>query len=289
MAEHDVVHPATLKSLLARHGFTLKKGFGQNFLIDERVLARIVDATGVTAEDGAFEIGPGAGVLTRRLAMRARRVVAIEKDPALRPLLDEVLAGFDNVQIVFADALDVDLSALWCAFDGCRRVVLAANLPYYVTTPLLFHVLESGVPLSAMVLMVQREVADRMMAAPGSKVYGALSVAVQYRADVERVCNVHPGAFLPPPDVESSVVKLSILPSPAVAVRDESLFFRVVRAAFGTRRKTLLNALAGGLGADKATVRGWLASAGVAPDRRGETLSLAEFAAIADAMAASPV
>jgi 16S rRNA (adenine1518-N6/adenine1519-N6)-dimethyltransferase len=282
----DVVRPGELKALLARHGFVLKKGLGQNFLIDERVRERIVEATELTAEDGAFEIGPGAGVLTRRLAERAGRVVAVEKDVALRPLLAEVLAGLPNVTLHFADVLKLDLTGLWREFHGCRRVIMAANLPYYVTTPILFHVLESGVPLAAMVLMVQREVADRLMAPPGGKSYGALTVAVQYHAVVERICTVHPGAFLPPPDVESAVVRLVPRPEPAVRVPDERLLFRVVRAAFGTRRKTLLNALAQGLGADKGTVRGWLEAAGVDPDRRGETLSLPEFAAITEAVAA---
>jgi 16S rRNA (adenine1518-N6/adenine1519-N6)-dimethyltransferase len=282
----DVVKPSVLKEVLRRHGFSFKKQLGQNFLIDERVLTRIVDAAELGPDDGVFEIGPGAGVLTRWLAERAKRVVAVEKDAALRPVLAETLAGCENVVLRFADALQLDLAPLWTEFSGCRRVVMAANLPYYVTTPLLFHVLESRVPLDTMVLMVQREVADRLTASPGGKDYGALTVAVQYHTTVERVCVVHPGAFLPPPNVDSTVVRLRRRRRPAVDVLDEAAFFRIVRAAFSVRRKTLLNALSSGLGMDKDQCRMWLEASGIDPNRRGETLNLHEFAALANTMGA---
>lgn len=278
--------PAVLKGLLRRHGFTWKKRLGQNFLIDARVLARLIDAAELRPDDGVFEVGPGAGVVTRLAATRARRVVAVEKDASLRPVLAEVLAGLPHVEVVFADVLKLRLPDVWGRFHDCAGVKVIANLPYYVTTPILFHLLEAGVRMDSIVVMVQREVAQRLAAAPGSKDYGALSVAVQYRCSVERVLQVRAGAFLPPPEVDSAVVRLRVRGEPPVAVRDEQMFFRVVRAAFATRRKTLANALTGGLEWSKELCAAVLARAGVDGGRRGETLSLQEFAAVADAWAA---
>ncbi|WP_029421954.1 16S rRNA (adenine(1518)-N(6)/adenine(1519)-N(6))-dimethyltransferase RsmA [Alicyclobacillus macrosporangiidus] len=284
----DAAKPSELKALLAEHGFRFKKQLGQNFLIDERVLQRIVDAAEVEASDGAFEIGPGAGVVTQRLAARVHRVVCVEKDERLRGVLSRALAGCDNVEVRFADVLELDLEDLWHRFDDCARVAVVANLPYYVTTPILFHVLESGVRFDTMVIMVQREVADRLSAQPGGKAYGALTLAVQYRAIVEPVCRVSPGAFLPPPNVESMVVRLRRRLRPAVEVRDERLFFRVIRAAFATRRKTLLNALTGQLPLQREGCLAALEEARIDPGRRGETLSLEEFARLAEAVASVP-
>ncbi len=281
----EAVHlarPGELKRFLARHGFVLKKGLGQNFLIDERVLDKIVEASGISERDGVLEIGPGAGVLTQRLAARAGKVVAVEKDAALQPLLAESLRAFARVEVVYADVLDVDLQELWARFAGCPRVHVVANLPYYVTTPILFHILEAAVPVNNILVMVQKEVADRLAAAPGRKEYGALSVMVQYRAEVERIVSVPPSSFLPPPGVESVVVRLSCRP-PRHPVRHLPDLRRVVRAAFATRRKTLANALAGGLGWDRDETRRLLMGAGIDPDRRGETLSLQEFVRVADA------
>lgn len=270
---------------MAKHGFQLKKGFGQNFLTDLHVLDAIVDAAQVTAADGVFEVGPGAGVVTRPLSFQAKRVVAVEKDCTLQPVLMETIGLRDNVEVVYDDVLDVDLPELWKQFDECERVVAVANLPYYVTTPILFRLLESPVRLSNIVVMVQREVADRMMATPGTKTYGALSVAVQARAAVSRVAVVPPGAFLPPPTVASAVVRLQLYDVPPVPILDAKLFRNVVKAAFGTRRKTLRNALATGFGLAREEIAQWLQTADIDGDRRGETLHLQEFASLAEAYA----
>jgi len=281
----SVLTPTRLKGLLVKHGVTLKKHLGQNFLVDANVLIQIVDAAEIEPEDGVFEIGPGAGVVTRLAALQAKKVVAVEKDKTLRPILQEWLDGLLNVDVRYEDVLKVRLAEIWTAFADCQRVSVIANLPYYITTPILFHLLDSGVPIANLVIMVQKEVADRLMARPGGKDYGALTVAVQYRTQVETVLQVGPGAFVPPPAVDSTVVRLRVLESPKVSVRDEDLFFRVVRGAFATRRKTLLNALTAHLGLPKASVKGVLETAGVDPLRRGETLSIEEFASIADLLA----
>lgn len=282
--------PRVLRDLLNRHGISLKKQYGQNFLIDQNVLDAIVDASAVSDADGVLEVGPGAGVVTQRLGQRARRVMAVEKDTSLRPLLEETLADSPNIEVVYADFLRTDLAALWQRFAevGCARVAVVANLPYYITTPILFHLFDSGVPWSRMVVMVQREVAQRMAAPPGGKDYGALSVAVQYRAAVRTVLRVGPNSFFPPPAVESCVLCLERLQEPAVCVTDEAAFFRVVRGAFATRRKTLANALSGALGLAKADVLQLLQTAAVDGGRRGETLSLAEFAQIANQFVQMP-
>jgi 16S rRNA (adenine1518-N6/adenine1519-N6)-dimethyltransferase len=279
----SVLKPSELRGIMVRHGFQLKKGYGQNFLVDLHVLDAIVDAAAISHADGVFEVGPGAGVVTRPLSFRAKRVVTVEKDRTLESVLTDTVGHRDNVEIVFADVLDVDLTTLWQRFNDCDRVVAVANLPYYVTTPILFHLLESKVRLANIVVMVQKEVADRMMAKPGSKAYGALSVAVQSRAKVTRVATVPPGAFLPPPSVASAVVHLSLYDTPPVAISDSEMFRRVVKAAFGTRRKTLRNALATGFRFSKEEIEAWLNQAGIDGLRRGETLNLHEFAALTEA------
>lgn len=272
--------PTVLKQLLAEHGFTFKKQLGQNFLIDGHVLDRIIEAAELSERDGVFEVGPGAGVVTQRLAEIAKSVVAVEKDRALAPVLASVLNQFDNTEVVFADVLELDLEELWRKFDGCDRVSVVANLPYYVTTPILFQLLESQVRLQHIVIMVQKEVADRLVAGPGGKDYGALTVAVQYYAEVDRVVRVPPGAFLPPPNVESTVIRLRLRPNPPVDVGDSKGLFRVVRTAFSMRRKTILNNLTHGFGISKSVCTALLEDAGIEPSRRGETLSLVEFAAV---------
>jgi 16S rRNA (adenine1518-N6/adenine1519-N6)-dimethyltransferase len=282
METKDVVRPSALKELLYRHGFSFKKQFGQNFLIDERVLSRIVEAADLTARDGAFEIGPGAGVVTQRLARNAKQVVTVEKDRTLAPVLEDSLKGMENVKVVFADVLETDLEGLWENFSDCEKVSVVANLPYYITTPILFHILDSNIRVTNIVVMVQKEVADRMMADPGTKDYGALSVAVQYRAEVDKVVQVSPGCFLPPPNVESTVVRLRIRSEPPVKVDNEKVFYEVVRAAFGMRRKTLLNALSAGLSLAKKDCEEMFETLQILPNRRGETLHLEEFAEISN-------
>ena len=281
--ELDLTKPSVLKEILGRHGFSFKKQLGQNFLIDRITLERIGDAAEITDEDGVLEIGPGAGVVTRMLAARAKQVVTIEKDESLRPILGDTLADVRNVHIHYNDVLQVDLARVWSEFfSGCRQVSVVANLPYYVTTPILFHILESNVSVAKIVVMVQKEVADRMMAGPGTKDYGVLTVAVQYRAAVRKVTVVKPSSFMPPPTVDSTVVQLSCYQELPVAVQSERDFFHAVRAAFSMRRKTLLNALAGGLAISKQECQELLSAAGIDPNRRGETLSLSEFAQLAN-------
>ncbi|WP_206831518.1 16S rRNA (adenine(1518)-N(6)/adenine(1519)-N(6))-dimethyltransferase RsmA [Alicyclobacillus fructus] len=272
-----------VKELLRRHGVIAKKGYGQNFLVDGRVLDGIVRAVEPDARTVVLEVGPGLGALTAALAARAKRVVAIEKDASLRPALEEVLGPHGNAEVLYEDCLKVDLRALVePRLEAGDRLVFAANLPYYVTTPILFHVLDSGLPVARAVVMVQKEVADRMVASPGSKDYGVLSVGVQYRGEVRRVFNVPPSAFLPQPGVESAVVVIDCGKRPPVRASDEEALFRVVRAAFGTRRKTLENALAAGLGAPKEMVRQKIVAAGIDPGARAEQLSLADFVRLAD-------
>ncbi|MDQ0190174.1 16S rRNA (adenine(1518)-N(6)/adenine(1519)-N(6))-dimethyltransferase RsmA [Alicyclobacillus cycloheptanicus] len=276
--------PRILRDLMTRHGFTLKKQLGQNFLIDPYVLDAIVAASGVGGQSGVLEIGPGAGVVTRELAARAKRVLAVEKDRALEPVLAETLAPFPNATVQFADFLQTDVRALWRSFEGCDAVSVVANLPYYITTPILFHLLDAGVNWQRIVVMVQKEVADRLSARPGGKEYGALSVAVQYHAAVQTVLRVPNTAFLPPPGVDSAVVRMDRRDPPAVVVQNERLFFQVVRAAFATRRKTLQNALTSGLGRPKEDIQAVLAAAGIDGQRRGETLDVREFGCIADVL-----
>ncbi|QRF22340.1 16S rRNA (adenine(1518)-N(6)/adenine(1519)-N(6))-dimethyltransferase RsmA [Alicyclobacillus sp. TC] len=280
----DITRPSVLRELLGRHGFTLKKQLGQNFLIDSHALDSIVDAADIHADTSVIEIGPGAGVLTTRLAERAARVLAVEKDDSLRPVLEEVLSGTDNVTLLFADALEVSLED-WVGqhWGEVKRLVVAANLPYYITTPLLFHILESNLPVSDMVILVQKEVADRLLAKPGGKDYGVLTVMAQWRAEVQRVVNVSANCFLPPPTVESSVVRLAVRSQPPYPLQREAALRKVVRAAFGMRRKTLDNALAGGLSLSKSAVTHLLACAQIDGKRRGETLDLQEFARLANA------
>lgn len=280
----DVLRLSKLRELLETHGFQFKKQLGQNFLVDAHVLHRIVEAADIAQNDGVFEIGPGAGVVTQALARKAQRVLAVEKDRSLAAVLRSSLSEADNVVIRYADVLELDLPVIWQEFRDCQRVSVVANLPYYVTTPILFHLLESGVPIHHVVVMVQREVAQRLVARPGTKDYGALTVAVHYYAEVELIQRVSPGAFVPSPSVESEVVRLRIRTEPPVDVSNPSLFFRVVRAAFSMRRKTLLNNLTHSFQIAKPDCETLLKTIGIDPVRRGETLDLTEFADITTAL-----
>ena len=276
--------PSELKPLLARHGFSFSKSLGQNFLIDEGVLSKIVDASDLTPDTCALEIGPGAGTLTQRLAQNAKKVTAIEIDSALIPILNEIMESFDNFTLVHQDVMTVDLKALTSQHFGDTPFCVAANLPYYITTPIIMNLLESRLPITAMTLMVQKEVADRMAAKPGSKDYGALSVAVQYYTEPQIICKAEPHCFMPQPKVASTVVKLKVLPAPAVTVADEKKFFQIVKSAFGQRRKTLLNALSKSpyLTLGKEAVQNALITLGLDPAIRGERLSIEEFAALSN-------
>lgn len=254
------------------------KKLGQNFLVDSSIVRGIVEAAEIEEGDRVLEIGPGIGTLTQGLAEAGAQVTAVELDKKLPAVLAETLAGYDNVRIVPGDILKVNIPELMG--EGAFKV--AANLPYYITTPILMTLLERHLPITTMVTMVQKEVAERMTAKPGSKTYGALSVAVQYYTQPEIVLDVPPKSFIPAPEVDSVVIACRVRTEPAVKVKDEKRFFRVVRAAFGQRRKTLFNALKGA-GFLKDEVRLAMEQAGIAAERRGETLSLQEFAALADA------
>ena len=273
---------AYLRDLLARHGFSFSKKLGQNFLINPSVCPRMAASCGADKDGGALEIGPGVGVLTKELAAVAGRVVAIELDDRLLPVLDETLAECDNVSVVHGDALKLDLHALIRERFGDRPVSVCANLPYYITSPLIMALLESRLPIDALTVMVQREAADRLCAAPGTRAAGAVTLAVAYYAEAEKLFDVSRGSFMPAPNVDSAVIRLTVRKTPPVDVKNEKLMFRLIRAGFGQRRKTLSNSLSAAL-PDRDRLRAALDAAGVSPTARAEELTLAQFAAIANA------
>ena len=264
--------------ILKAFGLHMSKKLGQNFLIDASIVQGIVDAAEIQPGDRVLEIGPGIGTLTQGLAEAGADVKAVELDKKLPAILAETLKAYENVTIVPGDILKVNIPEIM----GEGPFKVAANLPYYITTPILMTLLERHLPITTMVTMVQKEVAERMVASPGSKIYGALSVAVQYYTEPEIVLNVPPRSFIPAPEVDSVVIVCKVRQQPAVQVASEKMFFRVVKAAFGQRRKTLSNALKGG-GFPKEQVRDAMERAGIDMTRRGETLSLAEFGRLADA------
>lgn len=277
-------HPSVVRALMQRHGFAARRTFGQNFLIDGHALADIVAAAGDPARCGAvLEIGPGAGALTQALAEAGFPcVLAIEKDSRLLPVLRETVGDYDSVRIVQGDALTADFHALLDSWQGSGDLRLVANLPYYITTPLLMKALESEAGFERIVVMVQKEVALRMIAAPGTRDYGALTLAVQYYAWAKIARIVTAGCFLPQPAVDSAVVTLQVKPARDRPWPEASEYFRIVRGAFGRRRKTLANALAAEFTElSKDAVGAWLEAAGIAPMRRGETLAAEDFATLA--------
>lgn len=282
----NLYDPGTIRHLKDKYGFRLNKGLGQNFLIDPAPLRAIVEGSRVTEEDLVIEIGPGIGVLTAEIAQAAGHVTAIEVDRNLEPILAETLADYDNIDIVYANVLDVELDELIdekrkeYGITGRTRIV--GNLPYYITTPIVMKLLEKRVGADSITIMTQKEVADRMTAGPGGKEYGSLSVVVQYRCRAEKIANVSRGSFYPNPKVDSAVVNIEMLDDRPVEVESEKDFFACVRAGFGQRRKTLLNALSAGLGMPKEKIREILTVAGIDPTRRAETLSIEEFAGISD-------
>ena len=276
------------KAVLERHGFTFKKSFGQNFLTDTNILQKIVDTAEIDDQVNVIEIGPGIGALTEFLAERATQVMAFEIDHRLVPILADTLRDFDNVTVVNEDILKVDLAQHIQNFKNPDLPIkVVANLPYYITTPILMHLIESGIPFSEFVVMMQKEVADRISAQPNTKAYGSLSIAVQYYMTAKVAFIVPRTVFVPAPNVDSAILKMVRRPEPAVAVEDESFFFKVSKASFTHRRKTLWNNLTGYFGKteevkDKLTKA--LDQAGLSPSVRGEALSLAEFASLADAL-----
>ena len=276
------------KAVLERHGFTFKKSFGQNFLTDTNILQKIVDTAEIDDQVNVIEIGPGIGALTEFLAERAAEVMAFEIDHRLVPILADTLCDFDNVTVLNEDILKVDLAQHIQNFKNPDLPIkVVANLPYYITTPILMHLIESGIPFSEFVVMMQKEVADRISAQPNTKAYGSLSIAVQYYMTAKVAFIVPRTVFVPAPNVDSAILKMVRRPEPAVAVEDESFFFKISKASFTHRRKTLWNNLTGYFGKteevkDKLTKA--LDQAGLSPSVRGEALSLAEFASLADAL-----
>lgn len=282
----EIGTPKRTKEIISKYGFSFKKSLGQNFLIDGNILSRIVDAAELDSSKGALEIGPGIGALTQRLAEKAGRVTAVEIDQRLIPILGDILSDKPHVKVVHGDVLKIDLRELFREqFAECEGVSVVANLPYYVTTPILMKLLEEKLPLQHIVVMIQKEVAERMAAKPGGKDYGSLSVAVQYYCEPNLVCTVPHTVFIPQPNVDSAVIKLTVRDKPAVEVADEEHFFRVVQASFAQRRKTLMNNLTAFVGKDRREeLTALLTRIGIDPGRRGETLSLEEFAKLSKSM-----
>ncbi|MRG27032.1 16S rRNA (adenine(1518)-N(6)/adenine(1519)-N(6))-dimethyltransferase RsmA [Laceyella tengchongensis] len=276
---------ARTRELLNAYGLKLKKSLGQNFLTDSHVLSKIIRAAELNKDSGVIEIGPGIGALTERLAEQAGKVVAVELDQRLVPVLKELFQHQPHVEIIHGDALEVDLGAVIQEhMRDMKTLHVVANLPYYVTSPILIRLLTERYPLTNIVIMIQKEVADRLAAKPGTKDYSSLSVLVQYFAEAEEVAKVPSHVFVPRPQVDSAVARLTLRERPAVEVKNEELFFKIVRASFAQRRKTLLNTLHATLFArvDKHQVEAWLNEAGIDPKRRGETLNLEEFATLVE-------
>lgn len=281
-------NPKNTIEIIQKYEFMFQKKFGQNFLIDTHVLEKIISAAGITKNDCVLEIGPGIGTMTQYLAENAGHVVAVEIDRNLIPILKETLADYDNVTVINEDILRVDIKALAEEYNGGKPIKVVANLPYYITTPIIMGLFESGVPIDNITVMVQKEVADRMKEGPGSKDYGALSLAVQYYAEPEIVANVPPNCFIPRPNVGSAVIRLTRHKEMPVQVKDPALMFKIIRASFNQRRKTLQNGLgnASELPYTKGQIAAAIAEMGLTPTIRGEALSLAQFAQLSDILGA---
>ena len=274
-------HSATM-DLVKKHGFKFTKSLGQNFLIDDNIVDKIVAGAGIGPGDKIIEVGPGIGTLTREMASRAQNLMAVEIDKNLIPILEDTLGDYDNVKIVNEDIIKADIRGLIDENLGGGPVKLVANLPYYITTPIIMRFLEENINVTDIVVMVQKEVAERMNAQPGGKDFGALSVAVQYYCDTEIVAKVPRHLFVPQPNVDSIVIALRVRPERKYKVDDEDLYFKVVKAAFGQRRKTLINSISSMGNLAKDQVKEALEEAGIDPKRRGETLSLDEFAILSN-------
>ena len=277
-------NPQKTIEVIQKYQFDFQKKFGQNFLIDGRVLEKIMDAADITKEDFVLEIGPGIGTMTQYLAERAREVLAVEIDKNLIPILAETLSEYENVDILNADILKTDLNKIAEEKNGGHPIKVVANLPYYITTPIIMGLFESHVPVENVTVMVQKEVADRMQAAPGTKDYGALSLAVQYYAEPYIAANVPPNCFMPRPKVGSAVIRLTKHKTPPVQVKNEKLLFQLIRASFNQRRKTLQNGIKNfsGLNFSKEEVAEALEQMGVSPTIRGEALTLEQFAQLSN-------
>ena len=277
-------NPQRTIEVIKKYEFCFQKKFGQNFLIDGHVLDKIIAGAGVTKDDMVLEIGPGIGTMTQYLAEAAGKVVAVEIDRNLLPILQETLEDYDNVKVIHADVLSLDLEKLVQEENGGRPIKVVANLPYYITTPIIMALFEQHVPLANVTVMVQKEVAARMKSGPGSKDYGALSLAVQYYAEPYIVANVPCNCFMPRPNVDSAVIRLTRYEEPPVQVKDEKMLFKIIRASFNQRRKTLQNGLnnSSELNFTKDQIAAAIAAAGFSPSVRGEALTLEQFARLTD-------
>jgi len=282
--KNSLGNPRNTIEVIQKHQFVFQKKFGQNFLIDPHVLEKIIDAAGITDGDCVLEIGPGIGTMTQYLAEKARHVIAVEIDSNLIPILNETLADYENITIINQDILKVDINGLTEEYNGGRPIKVVANLPYYITTPIIMGLFESNVPIDNITVMVQKEVADRMQVGPGTKDYGALSLAVQYYAKPYIVANVPPNCFIPRPNVGSAVIRLTRHPAPPVQADDPALMFQIIRASFNQRRKTLQNGLNNSpeIPFSKEEIAKAIESLGVSPSIRGEALTLEQFAQLAN-------
>ncbi len=283
----DIATPNRTKEILKKYGFSFKKSLGQNFLIDTNILNKIVDCAQLEKESGAIEIGPGIGALTEQLAKRCEKVVAFEIDQRLLPILNETLAPYPHATVIHSDILEANiLTEIKDYFKIGQDLMVVANLPYYVTTPILMKLLEERLPIRGIVVMIQKEVADRIAAKPGTKDYGSLSIAAQYYAKASTEMIVPKTVFVPQPNVDSAVLKLTLRAEPAVKVTNEHFFFKLVKASFAQRRKTLMNNLIHNLftKAEKDKLEAVLRECKIEPTRRGETLSIEEFALLANAL-----
>ncbi|MED1471870.1 16S rRNA (adenine(1518)-N(6)/adenine(1519)-N(6))-dimethyltransferase RsmA [Bacillus salipaludis] len=284
----DIATPVRTRAILEKYGFSFKKSLGQNFLIDTNILKKIVEFANITEDTGTIEIGPGIGALTEQLARSSKKVVAFEIDQRLLPILKDTLDPYSNVKVIHQDVLKADVKeVIKDEFQTIDDLMVVANLPYYVTTPIIMKILEEHLPIRGIVVMLQKEVADRISASPGTKDYGSLSIAVQYYTEAETVMIVPKTVFVPQPNVDSAVIRLTRRTTPAVTVKDEGFFFQVTRASFAQRRKTLLNNLTSQLPdgkQKKEQILEALGGCGIDPTRRGETLSLEEFGRLSDAL-----
>jgi len=284
----DIATPIRTKEILNKYGFSFKKSLGQNFIIDPNILKNIVHHANLTNESGAIEVGPGIGALTEHLARAAKKVVSFEIDQRLLPVLEDTLSPYSNVKIIHSDILKANVkSVIEEEFQNVEDIMVVANLPYYVTTPILLKLLTENLPIRGLVVMMQKEVADRITAKPGTKEYGSLSIAIQYYGTAEVAMTVPKTVFMPQPNVDSAVIRILKYDQPPVIVKSEEFFFEVTRASFAQRRKTILNNLQSGLqqGKEKKQqIIEALEASGIEPSRRGETLSIQEFGKLADTL-----
>ncbi len=285
MSDTNLSLMAKTKEIINRYDFAFKKNFGQNFLIDERVLNKIIASAEITKEDTVLEVGPGIGTLTQALARHAKKVIAVEIDKTLIPILEDVLSDFDNIEIINNDILKVDVAQL-AADNGGKSLKVVANLPYYITTPIIMGILEQQLPVESITVMIQKEVALRMQAEPSTKDYGALSLAVRYYCEPYLVANVPQNCFMPRPNVDSAVIRLTLHKNPPVKTNNEQLMFKLIKTAFSQRRKTLLNCIfnSGEFNMNKEQIAAFLNENGFDERIRGEKLTLEDFARLADSL-----